>query len=153
MVYPLRKPPAEGKTMDKPTVPVTVKAMPVAEWKRAKDAAEKQDQSMAEWLARAINQLADREAGEREVFPNQAPVSPPSLPTPTIPAGEVTEMMRAAHAVSQAAGVPVPKTVARHLFAVLSAQARAARGLPASKPRSPRGETVRRIEAEGTTTP
>jgi hypothetical protein len=43
--------------------------------------------------------------------------------------------MHAARAVADAAGLPVPKTAARHAFALLSAELRRARGLPPLAPR------------------
>lgn len=134
--------------------PMTVKAMPVRARQRALKAAAKQDQSMAEWLTRAIDQLADREEGARETFPDEAvkPGKPPALAELSsqvvIPPGFLTdliEVMRAAEATAVAAGVPVPKAVARHSYAILTARLRQVRGLPPVKPRQTRlqiGQTV-----------
>lgn len=136
--------------MDKPQddrQPVTIKAMPVAAWKRAREAAEKQDQSMAEWLARAINQLADMEAGARVTMPGK----PDKPEAPAMPAADLEALMRAAHAVSEASGVPVPKVAARHAFALLTGQMRAARGLPVRQTSRKSGVTRAVIEYDPST--
>lgn len=129
--------------MDTPAdkAPMTVKGMPVRARQRALKAAAKQDQSMAEWLTRAIDQLADREEGVRETFPDEAgkPGKPLALPSPTvIPEGFLTDLadtMRAAHAVSEASGIPIPKATVHHAYAVLANHLRFVRGLPPVKPR------------------
>lgn len=125
-----------GKTGQ--TTTITVKAVPVSAWTRAKEAAARNDETMGEWLARAINQLADREAGGRLFAPGQTAPDAPPPPTPA----EIEGMMRAAAEVSKAAAVPVPKTAARHFFALLTAVGRQARGLPAVKPRSLTGRRI-----------
>ena len=134
--------------------PMTVKAMPVRVRQRALKAAAKQGQSMAEWLTRAIDQLADREEGERETFPDEAgkPGKLPALPSQpspvVIPTSFLTDLidaMRAAEAVAAASGVPVPKATAHHAFAILTNHLRKARGLPPVKPRQTRpqiGQTI-----------
>jgi hypothetical protein len=131
---------------------MTVKAMPTRARQRALKAAAKQGQSMAEWLTRAIDQLADREEGARETFPDEMGNrgNLPAVPTPPavvmIPPGflaEITEAMRAAQAVSAAGGVPVPKVVARHAFTILADHLRTVRGMPPVKPRRRGGETKR----------
>lgn len=129
------------------TAHVTVKNMPVSAWNRANAARARSGETMAEWLARAVNQLADRESGERLILPGQ-PEQPgaANLPAPlAITPAEIEGLMRAAVEVSRAAEIPVPKVAARHFFALLTLAGRAARGLPPSNPRSNRGQTRPRI--------
>ena len=54
--------------------------------------------------------------------------------------GELADLMQAAQALAAAAGVPMPKATARHALALVTAQLRAARGLPAKQPRQTRHE-------------
>ena len=126
----------EGKPManEADRTPWTIKAMPIAVRKRATDAANRQGQTVAEWMARAVNQLADMEDSAPRETPRQ--VAPP--PPPLLDMVELRKLMEAAHATGQAAGVPVPKAIARHAFAVLAGGLRAARGLPAAPARKPR---------------
>lgn len=129
---------AGGRTVDEPeTTTVTIKAMPTASWERAKVAAKRQGENQGSWVARACDQLAEREAGERLILPGErrsAPVEP-SLPGPVIPPETLLALMQAAHATASAG---VPKDVQRHAFALLRTQLRAARGLPPLAPRKPR---------------
>jgi hypothetical protein len=126
---------------DDDKAPMTVKGMPVRARQRALKAANKQGQSMAEWLTRAIDQLADREEGERETFPDEranlpaivGPVSPAVIPPGFL--SDLTEAMGAAKGIADAAGVPVPKATARHAFAILTDHLRLVRGLAPVKPR------------------
>lgn len=132
---------------DEERAPKTIKAMPVRAWNRALAQAAKSGESMAEWLTRAIDQLADREAGER-VLPPPAPQPGPSVrdnPAAGMAPQDMAELMQAAVAAAQASGVPLPKSVARHAFALVGGQLRAARGLPPVKPRLPAGQTPLRI--------
>lgn len=123
--------------------PVTIKSMDQAAWETAKRSAAKAGETMAEWLARAIRQLAALEEGDRETPPGQ----PSKPPAPGLPVAELEGLMRAAAALADASGVPVPKRTARHAYALVSAQLRAARGLSSGSTGRRIGQT-RLIEAE-----
>lgn len=123
--------------------PMTVKSMPVAARLRATTRAQANGETMAEWLTRAINQLAEREAsGPREIPPavrtfatERLPEAEP-VPVPVmIDARQLAELMQATAAISQAAGVPVPRGTAKAAYALLAQQVRVARGLPPTRKR------------------
>jgi hypothetical protein len=132
----------------------TIKSVPVDVRKLAVACAAKQDQTMAEWLERAVRNQANLEAGERILPPASRAASLPAvLPlgaavvdAPDI--GELADLMQAAQALAAAADVPMPKAMARHALALVTAQLRAARGLPAKQPRRTRHENGQTIEAE-----
>ena len=65
--------------MDDPRTVINVKAVSIAAWEKGKAAAAKADETMGTWLSRALNQLADREAGERYIPPAK-PVKPDAVP-------------------------------------------------------------------------
>lgn len=50
---------------------INVKNMGVPEWERAKKCANRSDESMGEWLTRAVKLLADMEEGGREFAPRE----------------------------------------------------------------------------------
>jgi hypothetical protein len=137
---------------------MTVKGMPVRARQRALKAANKQGQSMAEWLTRAIDQLADREEGARETFPDERAnrANPPAIVGAVSPAvippgflSDLTEAMGAAKGIADAAGVPVPKATARHAFAILTDHLRLVRGLGPVKPRQTRLEKGQTLSVDG----
>jgi hypothetical protein len=121
-----------GKQAQRTTI-VTIKGMPVDAWETAKSAALRTGETLGEWSARAIRQLAERERGERVFPPGQSgqtvdladsvnPVSPP----PSGPsAAELAGLMQAVAAMAAATGVAVPARTAKGLYA---AAARAGRG-------------------------
>tara|TARA_R110000751_G_scaffold307640_1_gene430317 strand:- start:13026 stop:13505 length:480 start_codon:yes stop_codon:yes gene_type:complete len=137
---------------------ITVKGFDAEVWDQARAAAKRSGESMGAWLSRAARQLAVMDAGAREILPDERPRVSPGLPPvsrefiPAVfPAADLTllrETMLAAHAVSVAAAVPVPKAAARHAFALLTGQLRAARGMrplaprPPGKPRLAIGQTL-----------
>jgi hypothetical protein len=104
---------------------INVKGMDAEQWERAKSAANRQDETMGEWLSRAVKHLADMEEGGREFGPG-APVNPRQSMTPE----QVAALMHATAALQVAAGKPVPLRSAAGLRAVADDLARAARGLP-----------------------
>jgi hypothetical protein len=63
--------------------------------------------------------------------------------------GELADLMRATQAMAQAADMPIAKTVARHAMALVNAQLREARDLPAKLPRQTRPGNGQTIEAGG----
>jgi hypothetical protein len=121
-----------GKQSLRTTI-VTIKGMPVDAWETAKSAALRSGETLGEWTARAIRQLADRERGERVFPPGQASQTedladssnsvspPPSGPT----AAELAELMQAVAAMAAATGVAVPARTARGFYMAAS---RASRG-------------------------
>jgi hypothetical protein len=112
---------------------------------------------MAEWLNRAVHTQAKLEAGERVLPPAPRPAaSVPavvSYPAAPVDFGELAELMQAAQAVAEAAGVPIPKATARHALALTTAQLRAARGLPPLRPRQTDRKNGQTIEGEETSLP
>ena len=122
--------------------PWTIKAMPIDVRKRATDAANRQGQTVAEWMARAVNQLADMEDSAPREIPRQVAPQPALLDMV-----ELRMLMEAAQATGNAAGVPVPKAIARHAFAVLADGLRAARGLPPAPARKPRPLQIEHTES------
>ena len=111
---------------------------------------------MAEWLERAVRNQANLEAGERILPPAPRPAPVPALAPPSGAAlsdapdiGELADLMQAAQALAAAADVPMPKATARHALALVTAQLRAARGLPPKQPRQTRHENGQTSLIEG----
>ena len=52
---------------------INVKGADVEQWERAKTAANRADETMGEWLSRAVKHLADMEEGGREFPPGSPP--------------------------------------------------------------------------------
>lgn len=122
---------------------VTIKGMPMDVWSRAKRHAVQGGVTQAEWLARAINQLADREeSAPSGVVEDPAPMIPGAMEltehvSPGVQAlRELGETFRAAGDLATQTGVPLPKTAVRHAHALLTAHLRHMRGLPPLKPRA-----------------
>lgn len=134
--------------------PMHIKSVPVATRRLMLGLATKQGQTLAEWLAQTVDLAARMQAGER-VLPPLVPGQPgrpgqtlgqtlgqafgqtPGQPGTTAPAvvnargfAELAVALRAARELADAAGVPVPRSLARHALALLAAQLREARGLP-----------------------
>jgi hypothetical protein len=99
---------------------VNVKGISVPSWDRGKAAANRAGETMGSWLSRAIDQLADREAGQRYIPPD-VPANP-SAPRPEIDLREVAAVL---HAMGQA-GVPVQKRVVSVVNAILYTRMREA---------------------------
>lgn len=136
-------------------MPKTVKGMDPDRWEKALRHAKMRGEPLAEWLGRAIDAQADLERGD-QVIPPAEKGRPAGGPTgsapaviPTVNLAEIETAMRAAQAVSAASGVPVPKTAARHCFAILTGQLRAARGMPPVQPRQTRPQIGQTIEGVG----
>jgi hypothetical protein len=111
--------PAAKKTI------INVKGVDVQQWERAKTCANRSDETLGEWLSRAVKHLADMEEGGRE-FPPGVPDRPRQAMTPE----QVAALMQATAALQTAAGRPVPQNSAAGLRAVADDLVRAARGLP-----------------------
>jgi hypothetical protein len=133
----------------------TIKSVPVETRKLAIACASRQGQTMAEWLTRAVRNQAHLEAGERVLPPAPRPAGALTVPgAPWAPVavpelGALADLMQAARAIAEAAGVPIPKATARHALALTTAQLRAARGLPPKTPRQTKHENGQTIEDEG----
>lgn len=125
----------------------TVKGMDAEVWEKGVEAAKRRGQPFAEWLARAITDRLGVVAGDQVIFPDERPQPEPSLPQSAPPVGpafalsEIEAAMRTATVLADAAGLEVPKPMARHYFALLTGTLRLARGLPPLKAR----QTQRRI--------
>ena len=91
------------------------------------------------------------EADDRVILPDERPATTQGLPAsaPAVSLAEIETAMRAAAAVAAASGVPVPKVAARHCYALLTKQLRAARGLPQGRQRPRIGQTVPQINGLG----
>jgi hypothetical protein len=128
----------------------TIKSVPVATRKLAVACAIKRDVTMGEWLVPAVRNQANLEAGELVIPP---PNPTQSLPSPsgsvTTDLSSLAELMRAAQALAEAAGVSVPKATARHALALTSAQLRQARGLPPKRIRQTDRENGQTIDGDG----
>jgi hypothetical protein len=108
----------------------TVRGVPKRYRDAASAAAARADLSVGAWLCRAIEQAVQAERAPIDALP-AAP--PPRLPAAGV--GELAELMRAAQAMAEATGVPIPKAAARHAVALMTGELRAARGLPPLAPR------------------
>jgi hypothetical protein len=86
---------------------INVKGVSAKAWERAKNAAAKQDETMGVWLSRAANQLADREAGPRELLPQPPANLPPKMVKPTgLTAPELAALLQGMAALATATGIP-----------------------------------------------
>jgi len=133
----------------------TVKGISGAAWEKGLKSAKKRDEPFGVWLGRAIDRQADMEADDRVILPDERAVgqtvsAPASDHAPAFALPEIEAAMRTAAALADAAGMEVPKPMARHYFALLTSTLRLARGLPPLKPRQTRGQTVLKIgQTEG----
>ena len=99
----------------------TIKSVPVEVRKLAVACAAKQDQTMAEWLERAVRNQANLEAGERILPPVPRPSGLPVVPPADAALeeapgmGELADLMQAAQALAAAAEISIPKTTARQV--------------------------------------
>ena len=127
---------------DPDKAPMTIKAVPTATRTKMVRCAEKRGQTMAVWLARAVDNQANLEAGDqvepalfepREV--GLPLVKPEPISGKPFVLADLRDAMAAAAAVATASGLPLPKVMARHAYALLTAQLREARGLSPAKPR------------------
>lgn len=132
--------------------PFTVKAFPVEARELARKCATKQGEHMGAWLARAVRTQANLEAGERVLPPVKQgqPVASYELVKPTQETGKPLDLaglataLQAVAKVHEAAGLPIPKTLARQASGLVLDQIREARGLPSKLRQTGRliGQTV-----------
>jgi hypothetical protein len=110
---------------------INVKGVSAKAWERAKNAAKKQDETMGDWLSRAANHLADREAGPREFPPAlQANLPPEMVKPPSLTAPELAGLMQGMAALATATNIPPAKTDVRRAYALVDEHVREARGMP-----------------------
>jgi len=118
--------------------PWTIKGMDVETRKLVVKCATQRGQSVAVWLETAVRNQANLEAGDRIEMPGQPrPTAPPNGQT-GFDLAELMAALQTAQAAAEAAGIAMPKDVARHGFALVRTRMREARGLPPLAPRKPR---------------
>jgi hypothetical protein len=116
---------------------INVKGVSEKAWERAKNAARKQDETMGDWLSRAANHLADKEAGPREFPPVQQVNLRPEMVKPTgLSAPELTDLMQGLAALATATGTPPAKANLRRIYALVDEHVLEACGMatPADPP-------------------
>ena len=124
-----------------------MKAVSAKAWERAKNAAAKQDETMGEWISRAANQLADREAGPREFQPQSvANLAPEMVKPPGLTAPELAGLMQGMAALATATGTPPAKADVRRAYALVDDHVREARGMPPRPIRLPKPRPQAQIE-------
>lgn len=104
---------------------INVKGMDVEQWERAKTAANRADETMGEWLSRAVKHLADMEEGGREFGPSERISERKPLTSE-----QVAALMQASAQLALAVGKPAPARHAAGLRAVVDDLTREARGMP-----------------------
>lgn len=108
-------PPSDERTI------INVKGISVNSYDRAKNAANKAGETVGSWLSRAMDQLANLEAGERYI-PAAPQANPPA--TPVVDLREVAAVLMA----MKEAGLPVQKRVGRQVNALLYGRLRGGEG-------------------------
>lgn len=121
---------------------MTIKGVPIQTRQTMVSIAQQRQLSMADLLVEMVDALRANHAGNRiemPAMPNKPNagmvVSPPGKLVAPLDLGELRDTMLALKAMSDAAGMPVPKHIANHAYAVLRDRLREARGMPAVKPR------------------
>jgi hypothetical protein len=128
--------------------PWTIKGVPAATRQKVVACCAKQGQTQAEWIARAVDHLANLEAGERVIPPaGQTPADQQGKteanPGPGMSLDSLAQAATAAQKMAEASGMPIPKTTARRVFMLLDNHCRVAQGLPVRRisARSPGSKT------------
>jgi hypothetical protein len=119
--------PDEEKTI------VNIKGVVVQSYDRAKKSAHKNGETMGSWISRAMDQLANLEAGERYIPPaNPANPSgnPGANPPPVVRIEVDFREVAAVMVAMKEAGLPVQKRVGALVNGLLYAKLREARGVP-----------------------
>ena len=145
---------ANRENQDSDKAAWTIKSMDVETRKLAVACAAKAGEQMATWLERAVRNQAKLEAGQR-VFPPARPNSPttttPAIYEPPAPElGGLAALMEQARALAGQTEVPISKTAVKHALALMTAQLRAARGLPPLAPRKTKPKNGQTIRQDGT---
>jgi hypothetical protein len=122
---------------------INVKGINVRSYEGAKKAANKAGETMGSWLSRAMDQLANLEAGERYIPPDNPANRPPGLAIanpanpaylPARPPVDFREVAAVIMALKEP-GLPVQKRIGHHVNTLLNNRLREARGLPEEKVR------------------
>lgn len=140
----------------------TIKNVPVSVRKVALDGANRQNENAAVWLARAVENQANMERGAMVFPPGQPTVKPTAnldddadrlayhdhglAHRGQLDYAGLAQAMQAAVAGCAAAGIDMPKPLARGFVTLIGNEVRAARGLPPLKPRRKRQDAVALIE-------
>lgn len=105
--------------------PWTIKGIPPEARNAAITAAERADQTIGEWIARAIRQTiqADRKADRAPVPLENTQVRPSA---PQVDVDTIERLTQAAARLAEASGEPVPKSVSRQLYARIRDQTKGA---------------------------
>ena len=120
--------------------PWTIKSVPVHIREKAVRYAKMDGCTMAEWLARAVETEANRQAANAVIPPGQ-PEQTASLPVPAVSLGDAAAALQSL-AQEAAAGLPVSKAAARDAVALIRAHIRVGRGLPPRQTRAQNGQTL-----------
>ncbi len=125
--------------------PYTVRGMARLARETVLKSARQAGETQAEWLARAIANEADRQAGATVIPPSQTWAAPPADQTPTLPveAHDLAALLQGCAAVLSAPGAT--KGLTRAVSAAARHWLRQARGLPPLPPRLPGGLPPRQI--------
>jgi hypothetical protein len=105
---------------------VNIKSVFKRSWDRAKGAAERNDETLGTWVSRALDLLADRESGPREIVPS---VNPPANPTPDPGLQQLFGMMRHLSDLAAATGQKPQKRTVSRLYSMVDAWSREQTGL------------------------
>lgn len=105
---------------------VNIKSVFKRSWDRAKVAAERNDETLGAWVSRALDQLADRESGPREIL---ADAKPPANPGPDPRLEQLFGMMRNISDLTAATGQKPPKHTVSRLYSMADAWSREQTGL------------------------
>jgi hypothetical protein len=127
-----------GQTEGGDRAPWTIKGMSVETREKAVRCARRRGISVAAWMANAVDDRANLEAGDQVLVPGQT--EPPNGQT-SLDLAALAALLKAIVA-AQAAGVRGSRTAASHACAVASERLRALRGLPSLSGRLPPGQTI-----------
>ena len=117
--------------------PWTIKSVSVETRKLAVASAAKQGVTMAEWLDRAVRNQANLDKENQVIPPSQtgqtlipfAPVQLLEQPGKPMDLAGLADALRAVATITEAAAMPISKSLAREASALLRQQIREARGL------------------------
>jgi hypothetical protein len=118
----------EGK-LPKAEKPMTIKAVPIATRLKMAACATRADETMAEFLVRAVDTQAAIDAGTQVIPPGQ-PDKPEDLPAlVSVETADLAALLQAVAAVG-AVAPSLPRSVAREAYGAARIRLREARGLP-----------------------
>lgn len=123
------------------SAPWQIKSMPIGTREKAVRYAKMRGETMAEWMARAVDTQASIEDGDRVLPPGEPEQTHHSRPMSGVNLETVAVVLQAM-AAAQASGLPVSKTAVRETVGLIREQMRAARGLPVSQTRPRIGQTI-----------